>query len=69
MRTVAVVMIVLGIIITGFNITSQAIFTESGMIEINKANLAAVNMSPFTGSILIVVGMALFVVVDKKSFT
>jgi hypothetical protein len=71
MKTVGVAIIVLGIIMTvftGFNMFKQKTIIEVGQIEISEERRMPVYWSS-TGSLLIVAGIFLFVVGDKKSLT
>jgi hypothetical protein len=70
MKTVAIIVLVLGIIMTvftGFNIVTKKEVVDVGPIEINKEEKTPVYWSPVTGGILIVVGGVLLLAYNRKS--
>lgn len=60
MRTLAIVLIVLGAIMTvftGFNLVTQKKVADIGPIKINKTEKTPIYWSPVTGGILLVAGI------------
>jgi hypothetical protein len=64
MKTLAVVLIVLGgimTVFTGFNLVTKKQVANVGPIEINKTEKTPVYWSPVTGAILLVAGIIIMV--------
>lgn len=60
MRTVAILLIVIGAIMTvftGFNLVTKKEVADIGPIEINKTEKTPIYWSPVTGAILLVAGI------------
>lgn len=69
MKTLGIVLIVLGgimTVFTGFNIITKKEVADIGPIEINKEEKTPVYWSPITGAILLVAGI-IVVLTGKKS--
>jgi hypothetical protein len=70
MKTLAVVLIVLGgimTVFTGFNLVTKKEVADIGPIEINKTEKTPVYWSPITGAILLVAGIIIMVSGKKGS--
>lgn len=68
MRTIGIVLVVLGIVmmvITGFNLVTKKKVVDMGPLEINKEQKTPINWSPIVGVALLVGGIAM-VAADKK---
>lgn len=68
MKTLGIVVLVLGIIMTvftGFNVITKEKVVDIGPLEINKEEKTPIYWSPITGGILIVAG-AIILVAGKK---
>jgi hypothetical protein len=68
MKTIGIILIVLGgimTVFTGFNIITKKEVADLGPIEINKEEKTPVYWSPITGLILLVAGV-IVVLVDKR---
>jgi LPXTG-motif cell wall-anchored protein len=68
MRILAIVLITAGIvalIYTGFSFTTKKKVADIGPIDINKKEKHSVSWSPIAGVLLLIGGIALFLV-DKK---
>jgi hypothetical protein len=64
MKTLAIVLIVLGgimTVFTGFNLVTKKEVANVGPIEINKTEKTPVYWSPVTGAILLVAGIIIMV--------
>jgi hypothetical protein len=71
MRTLAIILIVVGglmTIFTGFNLITKKEVADIGPIEINKTEKTPVAWSPIVGGILLVAGVVLLVS-SKRSAT
>lgn len=69
MRNLGIVLVVLGIImmvITGFNIVTKEKVVDLGPLEINKEKNNPVSWSPIIGGILLVGGVALIITNKNK---
>lgn len=69
MKTLGIIVLVLGIImtvITGFNIVTEEKVADIGPVEINKEEKTPVYWSPITGGILIVAGVVIIVASGRK---
>lgn len=69
MKTLGIVILVLGIIMTvftGFNIVTKKKVVDIGPIEINKEEKTPVYWSPLTGGILIAVGAIVLVAYNRR---
>jgi uncharacterized membrane protein len=72
MKTTGFAIIIIGIILTAFtglNSTTHKNVVEMNLFEINKIKNTSLTLSPVLGSLLIVTGITLFVIGDKKSLT
>lgn len=68
MRTTGIVLVILGIImmvITGFNIVTKKKVVDLGPLEVNKESKTPVNWSPIVGAALLIGGIAM-VATDKR---
>lgn len=68
MRTLGIILIVIGgimTIFTGFNLVTKKEVADIGPIEINKEEKTPIAWSPIVGGILLVAGIAI-VVTNKK---
>jgi UDP-N-acetylmuramyl pentapeptide phosphotransferase/UDP-N-acetylglucosamine-1-phosphate transferase len=64
MRTLAIVLIVIGglmTVFTGFNLVTKKEVADIGPVEINKTEKTPVAWSPIVGGILLVAGIVLLV--------
>jgi len=62
MRTLGIILIVLGAIMTiftGFNLVTKEEVAEIGPVEINKEEKTPIYWSPVTGAILLVAGVVI----------
>ena len=69
MKTVGIVVLALGIIMTiftGFNVITTEKVVDIGPVEINKEEKTPIYWSPVTGAILIVAGVIIMVAGRKK---
>jgi uncharacterized membrane protein YdcZ (DUF606 family) len=69
MRTLGIVLIVVGIIAlvyTGFSFTTKEKVAEIGPIDINKKEKHTMNWSPIAGIVLLIGGIALLMVDKRK---
>jgi hypothetical protein len=69
MRTVAIVLIALGVImmvITGINFVSKEKVVDLGKVEINKTENNPVSWSPIIGGVLLVAGVVVLLTGKKK---
>ncbi len=60
MRTLAIILIIVGAIMTvftGFNLVTEKEVADVGPIEINKTEKTPIYWSPVTGAILLVAGI------------
>ncbi len=70
MKTLGIVLFVIGMIMTvftGFNLITKEKVVDIGPLEINKEEKTPIYWSPVTGGILAAVGILIFVVNRKKS--
>ena len=70
MRTVAILLIVIGAIMTvftGFNLVTKKQVADVGPIEINKTEKTPVYWSPVTGAILLVAGVIVLVASKRNT--
>jgi len=68
MKTIGIILIVLGafmLIWTGFNYTKKEKIIDLGSVEISADTQKTVNWPPYLGAVLIVGGIAIFVVSKK----
>jgi hypothetical protein len=64
MRTLAIVLIVIGaimMIFTGFNLITKKEVVDLGPLEINKQEKTPISWSPIVGGVLLVAGIAVLV--------
>jgi hypothetical protein len=64
MKTLAIILIVLGgimTVFTGFNLVTKKEVADIGPIEINKTEKTPIYWSPITGAILLVAGIIIMV--------
>lgn len=69
MKTLGIVVLVLGIVMTiftGFNVITKEKVVDLGPVEINKEEKTPVYWSPITGGILIVAGAVILVAGKRK---
>jgi hypothetical protein len=69
MRNLAVILIVLGAImttVTGFSFVSKKKVVDLGSVEINREEKTPVYWSPITGGIILAAGVILLVAAKKK---
>ncbi|HEY9048822.1 MAG TPA: hypothetical protein VIN08_23125 [Ohtaekwangia sp.] len=70
MKTLGIVVLALGIIMTvftGFNIVTKKKVVDIGPLEVNKEEKTPVYWSPITGGVLIVAGVLILVAGQRKS--
>jgi hypothetical protein len=70
MKTLGIVLLAIGIIMTvftGFNIVTKKKVVDIGPLEINKEEKTPVYWSPITGGVLIVLGVVIILVDRRKS--
>ena len=64
MKTLAIILIVLGgimTVFTGFNLVTKKEVADVGPIEINKTEKTPIYWSPVTGAILLIAGVIIMV--------
>jgi hypothetical protein len=64
MRTLAIVLIVIGgimTVFTGFNLVSKKEVADIGPLEINKTEKTPIAWSPIVGGIILIAGIAVLV--------
>ena len=69
MKTLAIVILALGIlmtVITGFNVVTHKKVVDIGPVEINKEEKTPIYWSPWTGIFLIAVGASLVIYTQKR---
>lgn len=69
MKTLAIILIVIGglmTVFTGFNLITKEEVVDIGPLEINKEEKTPIAWSPIVGGILLVAGIVLFVT-NKKT--
>ncbi|HEY9004526.1 hypothetical protein [Ohtaekwangia sp.] len=70
MKTLGIVVLALGIIMTvftGFNIITKKKVVDVGPLEVNKEEKTPVYWSPVTGGVLIVAGVLILVVGQRRA--
>jgi hypothetical protein len=70
MRTLAILLIVVGgimTVFTGFNLVTKKEVADIGPIEINKTEKTPVYWSPVTGAILLVAGIIVLVASKRNT--
>ncbi|MBC7747659.1 MAG: hypothetical protein H7Z76_03600 [Methylotenera sp.] len=70
MRTIGIVLAILGLIMTvftGFNLVTKKKVVDIGSIEISKEEKTPIYWSPITGGVLLLGGLALIFADRKKS--
>jgi uncharacterized membrane protein YdcZ (DUF606 family) len=70
MRTVAILLIVVGAIMTiftGFNLITKKEVADIGPIEINKTEKTPIYWSPVTGAIILVAGIIVLATSKRQS--
>ncbi len=70
MRTVAILLIVIGgimTVFTGFNLVTKKEVADIGPIEINKTEKTPIYWSPVTGAILLIAGILVMVSTKRGS--
>ncbi|HYG20545.1 MAG TPA: hypothetical protein VD816_16510 [Ohtaekwangia sp.] len=68
MKTIGIILIVIGgimTVFTGFNLVTKKEVADIGPIEINKEEKTPIYWSPITGAILLVAGI-IVVLADRK---
>lgn len=69
MKTLGIILLVVGIIMTvftGFNLITKKEVVDLGSVEINKEEKTPIYWSPITGGILAVAGLVILVSGRKK---
>ncbi|MFD1000755.1 hypothetical protein ACFQ21_15620 [Ohtaekwangia kribbensis] len=70
MKAIGVVVLVIGILMTvftGFNLVTKKKVVDVGPLEINKEEKTPIYWSPVTGGILIVAGIVIMVLGQRRS--
>jgi hypothetical protein len=70
MRTLAILLIVIGgimTVFTGFNLVTKKEVADIGPIEINKTEKTPIYWSPVTGAILLIAGILVMVSTKRGS--
>jgi hypothetical protein len=70
MRTLAIILIVIGgvmTVFTGFNLVTKKKVADIGPVEINKTEKTPVYWSPVTGAILLVAGIIVLATSKKTA--
>lgn len=70
MKAIGIVVLAIGILMTvftGFNLVTKKEVVDVGPLEINKEEKTPIYWSPVTGGILIVAGIVIMVVGQKRS--
>ena len=70
MRTIGIVLAILGLIMTvftGFNLVTKKKVVDLGSVEISKEEKTPIYWSPITGGVLFLGGLALIFADRKKS--
>jgi hypothetical protein len=68
MRTLAIVLIVIGgimTVFTGFNLVSKKEVVDIGPLEVNKTEKTPIAWSPIVGGIILIAGIAVLVTSKK----
>ena len=70
MKTLAIVLIVIGgimTVFTGFNIITKKKVVDLGKVEINKEEKTPIYWSPITGGILLAAGILVYVAGKRRA--
>jgi UDP-N-acetylmuramyl pentapeptide phosphotransferase/UDP-N-acetylglucosamine-1-phosphate transferase len=70
MKAIGIVVLVIGILMTvftGFNLVTKKEVVDIGPLEVNKEEKTPIYWSPVTGGILIVAGIVIMVIGQKRS--
>lgn len=70
MRTLAILLIIIGglmTVFTGFNLVTKKEVADVGPIEINKTEKTPIYWSPITGAILLVAGIIVLVSTKRNT--
>jgi len=70
MKAIGIVVLVIGILMTvftGFNLVTKKKVVDVGPVEINKEEKTPIYWSPVTGGILIVAGIVIMVLGQRRS--
>lgn len=70
MKAIGIVVLVIGILMTvftGFNLVTKKEVVDIGPLEVNKEEKTPIYWSPVTGGILIVAGIVILVIGQKRS--
>jgi UDP-N-acetylmuramyl pentapeptide phosphotransferase/UDP-N-acetylglucosamine-1-phosphate transferase len=70
MKAIGVVVLVIGILMTvftGFNLVTKKEVVDVGPLEINKEEKTPIYWSPITGGVLIVAGIVIMVLGQRRS--
>jgi hypothetical protein len=70
MKAIGVVVLVIGILMTvftGFNLVTKKEVVDVGPLEINKEEKTPIYWSPVTGGVLIVAGIVIMVLGQRRS--
>lgn len=70
MKAIGIVVLVIGILMTvftGFNLVTKEKVVDVGPVEINKEEKTPIYWSPVTGGILIVAGIVIMVLGQRRS--
>jgi hypothetical protein len=70
MKTLAIILIILGgimTVFTGFNLVTKKEVADVGPIEINKTEKTPIYWSPVTGAILLIAGVIIMVSSRRSS--
>lgn len=70
MKTLAILLIVIGgimTVFTGFNLVTKKEVADIGPIEINKTEKTPIYWSPVTGAILLIAGILVMVSTKRRS--
>lgn len=69
MKAIGIVVLVIGILMTvftGFNLVTKKKVVDIGPLEVNKEEKTPIYWSPVTGGILIVAGIVIMVIGQKR---
>ena len=72
MKTIAIVILALGIlmtVITGFSFVTEKKVVDIGPVEVTKEEKHPIYWSPWTGVVLIAVGASMLIYTQKKRLT
>jgi UDP-N-acetylmuramyl pentapeptide phosphotransferase/UDP-N-acetylglucosamine-1-phosphate transferase len=70
MKAIGVVVLVIGILMTvftGFNLVTKKKVVDVGPLEVNKEEKTPIYWSPVTGGVLIVAGIVIMVLGQRRS--